>query len=185
MSNATNLRTRNNLIMAALAIWSSDPSAPLAKVAAQAGISRASLHRYFASRQDLQLAAARHALDTIDQTADRAARHCLSGKQALRNILKALMPHADAIAYLGTNPPCLALLDLRDQLERQDVEMRELIKLVQKEGALSAQTPVSWLVQMVDALLFVAAQSIKAEQLTQAQAFDLVWRGLRKGYGSD
>ncbi len=183
MSSKTNLRTQNSLIEAALAVWSTDPSAPLATIATQAKTSRASLHRHFASRQDLQLAATRHALDQIDKSAEQAARLCLSGQQALRKILKALMPHADAIAYLGTNPPCLALLDLRDQLERQDQEMRELIELVQKEGALSDQVPVRWLVQMIDALLFVASQSIKAEQLTQTQAFDLVWRGLRNGYG--
>ena len=53
MQKPTRLSAREALIEAAFAVFSRDPSAPLAQVADRAGVGRATLHRYFASRDEL------------------------------------------------------------------------------------------------------------------------------------
>ncbi len=62
----TQTANRGRIIAAAPRIWSTDPSAALELVAAEAAVGRTTLHRYFPARADLLRAAAIEGIAALD-----------------------------------------------------------------------------------------------------------------------
>ena len=62
MTKSLRLSSRDAIIEAAFSVFSKNPSAALADVAERAGVGRATLHRHFASRDDLMRALSKIAI---------------------------------------------------------------------------------------------------------------------------
>lgn len=59
--------TRHKILLAAVRVWREDYSAPLKRVAKQAGVSRMTLHRYFCGRDALLMALVEQFVERISQ----------------------------------------------------------------------------------------------------------------------
>ena len=89
MSDTIRPTSRDAIIEAAFDVFARDPRASLAAVAARAGVGRATLHRYFANRDDLVRALALIAIEEMDEAAETASENAASTSAALRRILMA------------------------------------------------------------------------------------------------
>ncbi len=183
MNNSLRPTTRDAIIEASFEILSRDPSAPLSDVADRAGVGRATLHRYFASRDDLVRALAMIAMEETEAAAEEACSDVSSYAEALEQTLKALIPLGDRHGFLALEP-----FDGDDDVDaayaRQMTEIRDMVDQAKQEGFFDLGVPTAWIAQAFDYLIYAGWESVKAGEATHQQAADLAWRTLTIGLGS-
>ena len=182
MKHSARLSSRDAIIQAAFAILSRDSGATLTEIAERAGVGRATLHRYFPSREDLIRALAWMAIEEIDQAAAGVAEAAGSFSEALEKVLGALIPLGDRHGFLAREPVEQDSA-ITAEFERQMRETRELVEAAKREGAFDTSVPTGWIVQAYEHLLYAAGESVRAEDITPAQSADLAWRTLTSGLG--
>jgi len=184
MNQSKRITAQAALIEAGFTVLSRNPSANLADVAEAAGVTRATLHRYFPSRHALVSALALLAIKEIDQAVEQASANSMSAKAALKDIFVALIPLGDRHGFLAHDsiePDQL----VQAEFDRMQRETEELVAAAQAEGAFGSDVPISWIVRSYDYLLYAAWESVGAEDVTIKQAAELGWRTLTSGLGAD
>lgn len=182
MSSTTRPSAREALVEAAFSILSRNPGAPLAEIAEHAGVGRATLHRYFSSRDDLVLELAQLAIAETDQAANAACEGVESCGEALRLTLRALIPLGNRHGFLALEPLNSAL-ETMTEYKRQLDETRDMIEGAKTEGLFDTHVPTDWILQAYLHLLFAAWEAVRTESATPAQSADLAWRTLTEGLG--
>ena len=172
--------TRDAIIEAAFDVFSRDPSASLSQIADRAGVGRATLHRYFASRDELIRALALLAMNDMDTAAEAACEKANSYSDAFKEMLTALIPLGDRHGFLAREP-LDADPEMAQAIERQRREIREMAKEAKDEGLFDQSIPTDWVAQAFDHLLYAAWESVKSGETTHKQAADLAWRTLTIG----
>ncbi|MEM7568897.1 MAG: TetR/AcrR family transcriptional regulator [Pseudomonadota bacterium] len=172
------------LIDAAFAVLRQNPSAPLSHIADAAGVGRATLHRYFSSRESLISALSHIAIKEMDEAVEDACADAPSYGEAMRLTLEVLIPMGDRHGFLA-----LETLEhdpeLEAQLARQDRETAEMVEAAKQEGLFAPDVPTPWIVQAFEHLLYAAWESVKAGDATPKQASALAWRTLTTGLKGD
>ena len=170
------------LIEAAFDVFSRDPSASLSDIVERAGVGRATLHRHFASREDLIRALALIAIEEMEAVTEAACENVSSYEEAFRRMLGALIPLGDRYGFLSREPieddP-----DIVAEFDRIKADMWKMIEEAKTEGVFDPDVSTAWIAQAFDHLLYAAWESVHAEEVTPAQAADLAWRTLTNGLG--
>ena len=176
--------SKDAIIEAAFAVFSRDPSASLSEVAERAGVGRATLHRYYSSRDTLVRELARIAVEEMDQAVEETTKDAVSYGDAIRLSFEAMIPLGDRHGFLASEP-----IDddehLSAEFKRQRHETEEMVEAAKREGVFDATVPTSWIVQAFDHLLFAGWESVKSGETTPKQAASLAWRTLTSGLGKD
>lgn len=159
------------------------PGASLAEVAEAAGISRTTLHKHYATRDELVLAVGLRATEIWEQAVDRVADE--PGTEAgLRGLLAAMIESGPQLTFLWRNP----VLDEDHELTQRyiDVEKRCLAVLdrARRQGLIAASTPDWWMLQTVFALVYTAAEAVQFGKLAPLDAPDLALGTLLHGLGT-
>lgn len=176
--------TREAIVEAAFDLLSANPGASLGDIARHAGVGRATLHRQFASRDELISALAHQALDELNTAADQAAEGAETYLEAFERGLKAIIPLANRQLLLDHENPerdpsvAAAYRASRDQLIAD-------IKAAQDAGEIRADQPPIWIATLFDGVTYAAWSLIREEELTQTQASQLAWESLLKGIADD
>jgi len=175
---------RPPLLDVAAEVLVADPTASLAEVAAAAGIGRTTLHKHYATREDLLRAVGHRAIDLLEQAigAATAADHADGG---LRALVAALIPIGPHLAFLWRTPAFDHMADL-DERWLAVVEGRTLavLRRAQELGILAADLPDWWLGQTLSSVVYVAAESVRAGRLAPLDAPGLALRTLLRGIGA-
>jgi len=157
------------------------PGASLAEVAAAAGISRTTLHKQYATRDDLVRAVGLRAIEIWEHAVDAVADGPPGTREGLRGLLAAMIDSGPQLAFLWRNPS----LDEDEELTRRyiAVERRCLAVLdrARSRGAISKTVPDFWLLQTMFALVYTAAESVQAGKLAPLEAPDLALNTLLHG----
>jgi len=144
-----------NILYAAVALR---PRASMGELAVLAGISRATLHRYCGTRDNLDSQLEQHAKDTLMQILDNSGT--LVAKEplaALRQLIHAHLAQAELVAFLASRYPVhmSEQHDLRFYVERLDAlffsGQRQGVFRADVSAALLTEMFVSFLHGMVDA----------------------------------
>ena len=166
---------------AGFAVLSRKPGASMSEVAEEAGVGRATLHRYFASRSDLVTALARLAMIELDEAIEAATAAAPSYWEALRLGMQAVIPLAHRHMFLMQED--LPDPDIQVAFEEEAQDLRDLIDAAKAEGALRADLPTEWVAQAYEHLIYAAWEMIRREEATPRQAKDLAWDQFSKGAG--
>ncbi len=177
-------KTRDAILHAAFLTLSDQPGASLGDVAARAGVSRATLYRYFVTRHDLMLALAQIAQDELELAVANATRDAESYSVALRQSLFAIVPLADRQWFLASDPVARDP-DITMQYQNGMQELCDTIDAARYEGTFAPDVPTRWIARAFDNLVYVAWTAVRNEESTPAQAADLAWRTLINGVGKD
>ena len=156
------------------------PGASLAEVAQAAGISRTTLHKHYATRDELVRAVALRAVEIWEQAVDAVAEE--PGTEAgLRRLLAAMIESGPQLAFLWRNPS----LDPDEEINRRYGEVQRgclaVVHRAQREGLLAAAVPDWWLLQTIFALTYTAAESVHSGHLAPRDAPDLAVKTLLHG----
>lgn len=168
------------IIEAGFVVFSRNPGSSLAQVAEHAGVGRATLHRYFSSRDVLMEALAKVASKELTQAVEAAIKDSKTYSQALRKSLDAIIPLADRQWFLASD----AVSGSPQTSEIHKIERAELIKTIDQakgEGTFSPNIPSGWIAESYDNLIYAAWLQVRDEELTPKQAANLVWQTLTCG----
>lgn len=158
-----------------------DPRATLADVAKGAGVGRATLHRYFASREELVSVLALESIQAIDEACAAIDYYGQSPTVSLRQTLEVTVPLGARYAFLAYQ----ATFDeeVMRELSRQHDETRQLVEAVKSEGTFDAEIPTSWIVTTIDHLIYAGWSAVQAGT-PAPQVVDLMMRTLTRGLGT-
>ena len=176
--------TRIAILEAGFQVFSTDPSASLGDVADHAGVGRATLHRYFASREILMIALAKQAMAELNEAVDAATANAESHTHGLRLALDAIIPLANRQAFLA-NQPVDDDPEIAAAYQADLAELRDEIDAARGEGLFSPDVPTEWIAQTYDALIYAAWQMVRDGHATPRQASGLAWRTLTLGLNGD
>lgn len=168
------------LLDVAAEVLVAQPGASLAEVAEAVGISRTTLHKHYATRDDLVLAVGVRATEIWEQAVDRVAGE--PGTMAgLRVLLAAMIESAPQLAFLWRNP---VLDDDHELTERYLAVQNRCLAVLERarhQGLIAASTPDWWMLQTMYALVYTAAEAVQTGKLAPLDAPDLALRTLLNG----
>ncbi len=136
-----------------------NPRASMQEIAVAAGISRATLHRLFPSREALIEAIGLSAIEKIGAAFAAARLDEGTAPEALARLIEAVIPSVHQFAFL------LAEIQLEDdeallagdQALQEEVE--QVLRRGQAEGSLRYDLPVAWLAYALSGLLLGAEEA--------------------------
>ena len=160
-----------------------DPAASLAEVAAAAGIGRTTLHKHYATRDDLLCAVGHRAIDLWVQAVDTVAGTD-DPDGGLRAAIAAMIPIGPQLAFLWRTPAFDHIAELEQRWKAAEARNLAVLKRAQDRGFLSASVPDWWLLQTFYSIIYVAAESVGAGKLAPLDAPDLVLSTFLHGIGA-
>ena len=182
--NVAGLRrgVRPSLLDVAAGVLVTDPAASLAEVAEAAGIGRTTLHKHYATRDDLLCAVGHRAIDLWEQAVAGAGGGDPDG--GLRALVTAMIPIGPQLAFLWRTPAFDHVGDLGERWLAVEARCLAVLKRAQDLGALAAGVPDWWLLQMLYSIVYVAAESVGAGKLAPLDAPGLALGTFLHGLGA-
>ncbi|RJL27131.1 TetR/AcrR family transcriptional regulator [Bailinhaonella thermotolerans] len=162
------MTSREQIVTAALRRLNEEPNASMAALAEAAGVSRATLHRHFAGRQELTVAIGRLAQERWERALDEAGvdEAAASGDPArieatLRDLLATLADVAHEYGYALTEHGLESDPELVARFERLEARELALYGAAQRAGVLRDDMPVRWVSNAVYGLLIGVRDSLR------------------------
>lgn len=159
-----------------------DPSASLAEVAEAAGIGRTTLHKQYATRDDLIRAVGFRALDLWERAVDGVTDP--HPHDALRSLAAAMIPIGPQLAFLWRTPAFDHDEQIKVRSHAVEDRVRTLLLHAQEKGILAAGAPSWWLQAAFHALVYVGAEAVDAGNLAPREAPDRVLSTFLHGIGA-
>ncbi|MEM7563395.1 MAG: TetR/AcrR family transcriptional regulator [Pseudomonadota bacterium] len=164
-------RSHRALLDSAIALLLENPTASMSDISKTAGVGRATLYRHFESRDALILELALESLQLTDEILKPIRDTSLSAKDQLSQGLTAIMAVADRYHFLlllwqmsydddRINTIYLAQLD----------ELSTLVERGKSEQSISSDFSTSWVVSLIDSLIYAGWWEIKNGEMTAEQA---------------
>lgn len=165
---------RQELLNAASELLALNPAASLADIAAHAGIGKATLHRYFASRDDLMLALAQRALALVSEAIEQSAPEEGSAIEALTRIIERLVPLGDKLFFLLREASLEAHPDLAEADAATIDPVLQLIARGQASSELRTDLSAKWIAHHLDYALFATWQAVHDGAVARKEAARLL-----------
>ncbi|GAA3655485.1 TetR/AcrR family transcriptional regulator [Nonomuraea antimicrobica] len=173
--------TRDQLMKAAIHHLNENPSASMAQLAEAVGISRATLHRHFTSRDELMLALGHRAHEQWEQAqvSSGLAEATASDDpevvgRALHTLLDRLTEVADEYGFGLTDYAMVVHPELKrrsDELEEREIAF---YATAQRVGVLRADLSARWVSCTVYGLLVAVRESLRRGDVARREAPRLV-----------
>ncbi|MCY7396731.1 MAG: TetR/AcrR family transcriptional regulator [Nocardioides sp.] len=182
------MRTRDDVLDAALATLNDDPTSSMADIAGALGIARATLHRHFATREALLLEIGERALDRWARTQVEcgmpqavAAGDADALDACLQAILPAFLVDAAVFDFTLTDPTMLAMPRFAARTRAlQDLEIA-FFEAAQHAGVVRSDVPAAWLSHTLYGLLVAAREATRDGDVARRSLPDLMITTFRQG----
>lgn len=174
---------RESILKAAADILARNPGASFTELAPAIGISRATLYRHFAQREELIRALAMYALHEYDKKMNLIDKQNLPPLEKLKALLGALLPMGEQFHFLSKEWEAIDDPEIADIYNRQSDGLVRLIQAAKDDGSIAQDTPTAWIVQALEALIYAAWESVEAGDIARNDAPSLVYRTLMEGFG--
>jgi AcrR family transcriptional regulator len=162
---------RDGVLDAAAAVLVADPSASLAEVAEAAGIGRTTLHKHWATRDELLRAVAHRALDRWEDAIGAVAD---APDGSLLDLAEAMISVGPYLSFLWRNPSFDHSADIGDRARHAEARVRAVLERARQQGRMRADVPPYWLLHSFYALVYVAGESVADGDLAPRSAPDMV-----------
>lgn len=171
-------RTRRAILEAGIEVLAVNPGAPIAEVAAKAGVSRSTFHRYFSDKAALKAAAHTLSIEEWHTAVARARLAEGTGLEAYRRLCTELMESLPALAWwMSVDGTEDAPADYEDE-EETDRQIAEMLRRGHEDGSIDPQLSVSWISNSVWAMLY-AVYYIPVENPEALNSFEARQQALR------
>jgi AcrR family transcriptional regulator len=164
-------RNAERILDAAAELLAGNPGASLEQVAAQAGVSRATLYHHFAGRDVLLDALTTRSIAEVKAAVQRASPDAGPAPEAMERVLRAAWQVVGRYRGLViVNPQRLERAELRARLEPALGPIRALIRRGQRSGAFDPELPAEWLIGVITDLIHAASRQVSAGAMEAAVA---------------
>jgi AcrR family transcriptional regulator len=184
---ASSRRTsRPSLLDVAAQALVADPAASLAEVAEAAGIGRTTLHKHYATRDDLLRAVGDRALDLWEQAVGEVADpdDGAAPDGGLLAMAAAMIPIGPQLAFLLRTPAFDHVPEINDRWAAVEERTLAVLKRARARGVIAESVPDWWLLATFFALIYVAAESVGAGRLAPLDAPEFTVRTFLQGIGA-
>jgi len=165
-------RRNAELILAATAeLLATDPGVSLERVAAHAGVSRATLYHHFAGRDALLDALTDRSISEVKTAIETAHPDAGSPAEAMDRVLRAAWRVIGRYRGLViVNPGRLERAELRRRLEPALAPVRALIARGQGSGEFDRELPADWLIGVITDVIHAASRRVTAGEMSPEDA---------------
>ncbi|PIE61845.1 MAG: hypothetical protein CSA29_01195 [Desulfobacterales bacterium] len=180
--------TRQRIIEEAIVCISKDTNAGLDEIAEAAGVGRATLYRNFKSRSGLLTELKLSAGFRLQEAAGPVFKSQAQAREKLARYISLMVPLGASLnvsAYFGKpfrekdeDPRVVA------KFEHHISQVRQLCLDLVKQGAISENTPVVWLVTVLTSLVFAAWEKVESGDIAPKQAPWMVLETFLGGHGT-
>lgn len=174
---------REQALQAIAAALSEQPRLTMEQLAKAVGVSRATLARMFPKRDDLIAQLHASALERAVRTIDELCPERGAVPDVIRRFVAAVFPEADLHFFLYRIERYGGPQGADDDWAPSAQRMLQLFQRGQEEGTLRVDMPAMWMLDTMAALLFAAAEAVRAGRLARAEAPSLVCSSLLDGIG--
>ncbi len=175
---------RDQVVAAAIRIWAADPSASLERVAAEAGVSRATLHRSFPARADLLRAATLDGLTALDHALTDADLGDGDSDASFARLIELLVRAGDRLHFTLVAAELLDDPVVREVEADIDARLRALLDGAVRAGVLRADTAPAWRFRMIESVVYAAWTAVAAGDVAYNDAPALVRTTILRGIGA-
>jgi AcrR family transcriptional regulator len=155
-------RNAQRILDATAELIATDPTASLEQVAAQAGVSRATLYHHFASRDALMDALTDRSISEVKAALEAARPDEDTAADAMERVLLAAWQVIGRYRGLVIVNQRLERSELRARLEPALKHMRSLIRRGQRGGEFDPELPADWLIGVLTDLIHAASRQVSA-----------------------
>lgn len=174
-------KTQRNILNAAFEVLGQDFSAPLEKIAETAGVTRATLHRYYNNRETLLEATGLELLRLTKEIINKAAASYDNPSQQLKAVIT-------KSAEMGEHFHFLMHAVEHDNHEQhypkfQEVEQQlaNLIERVRQDGFIRSDVPTSWVIHVYYGIMSAAWRALSEGGVAPKRIPDLAWQSFTSG----
>ena len=160
----------------------------MAGIAEAIGISRATMHRHFESREALLVELGTRSLDRWEQRLDEADVEALAAegdpvrlREALEALVLAYVDDSDAFGFALTDHVILANAALEERTQVLADREAVLVAAAQEAGVLRRDLPLRWFGHVTYGLLVAAREAVRIGDIARRDAGQLVLSSLLAG----
>ncbi|MEN3318250.1 MAG: TetR/AcrR family transcriptional regulator [Mycobacterium sp.] len=172
---------REQVLRSAADFLSRRPNATQDEIAAAVGISRATLHRYFAGRAALLEALDQLAVAHMHEALEIARWQDDSATEALQRLVTACEPVSGYFTLLYTQSQDFDANEATEAWAEIDAEIRQLFQRGQREGEFRPDLSTVWLTEALYNLIAGAAWLIQVGRAARADFTEMVTELLLHG----
>ncbi|MFI6322701.1 TetR/AcrR family transcriptional regulator [Nonomuraea sp. NPDC050556] len=181
---------REQIVTSAIQHLNKSPTASMAQVAEAAGVSRATLHRHFTSREELLEAMGTRALDAWEAVQQAVNLHealknpdAEAVERTLRDLLAGLVEVADEHGFALTDYILEEHPGLQARCDELETHEIDLITAAQRLGVLRADLPARWVSNTVYGVLVTVRESLRRGDIARRDASRLAVETFMHGTG--
>ena len=174
-------RLDDDLLNTAVAALAANPGASLQEIAERAGISRATLHRRFASRDELVLAIGDWAIGQVEQISASVDERRLVGRAAVEAILEQGVALAPKLGFLISEHSLECDVTFMARVEAAMTHWHHAVEEGQRRGEIRIDLPARWIVDAIEGLFIAVFHGQRRGFTAPADALRLVRLTLLEG----
>jgi AcrR family transcriptional regulator len=153
-------RNAQRILHATAELIASDPGISLERVAARAGVSRATLYHHFASRDALMDALTEQSISEVKAALEEVQPDDGTPSEAMERVLLAAWQVIGRYRGLVIVNQRLERTELRTRLEPALALVRSLIRRGQRSGEFDPELPADWLMGIVIDVIHAASRQV-------------------------
>lgn len=174
-------KTQERILDAASILLAQNPETPLSDIAKKAGVGRATLHRYYSTREDLFRKVIQNIFAEFEAALDSIRNEDLCASEILEALIRVYVPLGESYRLLQHENIILADKELAQDYNRLMQAFENLVAAVKAEGKMNRDIPTAWVEISIDALVYHAWLGVQNGRIAKRDAPDLVIRTLFKG----
>ena len=154
-------RGQDVLLDAAVAILAANPGASLQEIADAAGISRATLHRRFAGREELLLAIREWAIGQLEGINEAVELSGLRGRAAIEALLERAIQLAPKIGFLISEHSLESNVHFMNRVDTAQQHWHRMIEDGQRLGEIRIDLPARWIADAIEGLMVAVFHGVR------------------------
>jgi AcrR family transcriptional regulator len=174
-------KTQRNILNAAFEVLAQDFSAPLEKIADAAGVTRATLHRYYKNRDALMEATGLELFRLTQEIIDDATGNHDEPLQQLKAVIMKSAENGDRFHFL------MHAMEHDDHEQHyakfQEVEqgMINLIESIRQDGLIRSDMPTAWIMHVYYGIMSASWSALSEGNVAPKRIPDLAWQSFTAG----
>lgn len=174
-------KTQRKILNAAFEVLAQDFSAPLEKIADSAGVTRATLHRYYKNREALMEATGLELFRLTREIIDGAMANDDSPRQKLKTVIMTTAEMGERFHFL------MHAMEHDDHQLHQpkfretEQQLADLIEAVRNEGLIRPDVPTAWVVQLYYGVMSASSRALSRGSVAPRRIPELAWQSFTSG----